>query len=230
MRRTLTSLLLAVLTAVLLTATAQAAHASTYAPDGGGAAPVAKKAAKALFFGDSYFVGGGCSPDRNQDMAYLAGSALGYAPVVRGAGGTGFVGSNPDYDAPDYLTQIDQGALKVRDPKLVVIEGGSNDTGFPVSKIKKNARTVLKIADQLYPDARLILMGPIQTFGSYSETDGIKIGLRQVARSLGVPFINAQKWTAGHDEWLCSDYVHPTYEGHAQIGARLAEALAKRGA
>ena len=226
MRRTLTTLLLA----GLLTAGAPAAHAS-YPTDGAPAAQaVAKRSTKALFFGDSYFVGGGCSPDRTQDMAYLAGVQLGYKPVVRGAGGTGFVGSNPDYDAPDYLTQIDQGALKVRNPGLVVIEGGSNDTGFPVNRIKKNARTVLRIADKLYPGARLILMGPIQTFGSYSQTDPIKIGLRQVARSMGVPFINAQKWTAGHDEWLCSDYVHPTYEGHAQIGARLAEALAKRGA
>jgi acyl-CoA thioesterase-1 len=226
MRRILTTMLLA----VLLTGGAQAAHATSRSGSADDAPPVARKSATALFFGDSYFVGGGCSPDRTRDMAYLAGVQLGYRPVVRGAGGTGFVGSNPAYDAPDYLTQIDQGALRVRDPKLVVIEGGSNDTGFPVARIKKNARKVLSIADRLYPDARLVLMGPIQTYGDYSETDAIKVGLRQVARSMGVPFINAQKWTAGHDEWLCSDYVHPTPEGQVQLGARLAEALAKRGA
>ena len=69
---------------------------------------------RALFFGDSYFVGGGCSPDRKRDMAYLAGVELGYRPVVRGAGGTGFVAANPDYDLPPYLDQIRDGALDAR--------------------------------------------------------------------------------------------------------------------
>ena len=49
----------------------------------------------ALFFGDSYFVGGGCSPDAKLDMAWLAGERLGYRPVVRGGGGTGFVAGEP---------------------------------------------------------------------------------------------------------------------------------------
>ena len=45
-----------------------------------------------------------------------------------------------------------------------------------------------------------------------------------------MPFIDAMKWTAGRDDLLCSDYVHPTYAGHVYLGHQLAKALAKRGA
>jgi acyl-CoA thioesterase I len=209
--------------------TASASAAATPAD-----APVTRSedraAKRALFFGDSYFVGGGCSPDRTRDMAAIAGRKLGYTPIVRGYGGTGFVATNPDYDGPDYLTQIAQGSIDVPNVSLVVIEGGDNDVGFKVSDIKRNARKVLKIARAKHPRARLVLMGAMQTYGNFSQTDGINDGLRSVARSLGVPFINPQKWTYGNDQWLCSDYVHPTYAGHQVLGAKLARKLAKRGA
>ena len=70
----------------------------------------------------------------------------------------------------------------------------------------------------------------MQTYGPWSDTDGIRDVLKQVSRRLGLRFVNAQKWTAGHDDLLCSDYVHPTYPGHQVLGHRLAEALERRGA
>jgi len=214
-------LLLALLTA-LLGLSVPTAHAT---PD-----PAAKRAPRALFFGDSYFVGGGCSPDRNADMAALAGRELGYRPVVRGAGGTGFVQANPDYDLPAYLAQIGDGALDVKNPRLVVIQGGSNDIGQPVDQVRTNARKVLQIARTKYPHAVLALVGPMDTYGGYADSIPIRNALRSVARKMNVPFIDAMKWTAGRDDLLCSDYVHPTYAGHVYLGHKLAKALAKRGA
>ena len=190
----------------------------------------ARTTRQVVFFGDSYFVGGGCSPKRSRDMAAIAGNLLGYRPVVRGFGGTGFVATNPDYGGPDYLTQVTGGALAADHPSLVVIEGGDNDIGFPVDQIDQQARKVLKFAQHLYPDANLVLMGAMQTYGDFSQTDGINTGLRAVAKKLGVSFINPQKWTFGHDDYLCSDYVHPTYDAHQILGAKLAKKLAKRGA
>jgi len=216
---------LLVLLTALLGLTTPAAHASQ--PDVDRAA---KPAARALFFGDSYFVGGGCSPDRNADMAALAGRELGYRPVVRGAGGTGFVQANPEYDLPPYLAQIQDGALDVKDPRLVVIQGGSNDVGEPVAQVRTNARKILKIARGKYPHAVLVLVGPMDTYGGYADSAPIRNALRSVARHLHVPFVDAMKWMAGHDDLLCSDYVHPTYAGHAYLGHRLAKALAKHGA
>lgn len=213
--------LLLLLTA-LLGLSVPAAHAS---PD-----PAAKRAPRALFFGDSYFVGGGCSPDRNADMAALAGRELGYRPEVRGAGGTGFVQANPEYNLPPYLGQIDDGELDVKNPRLVVIQGGSNDVGEPADQVRANARKVLQIARGKYPNALLILVGPMDTYGGYGDSIPIRNALRSVAKKLHVPFIDAMKWTAGRDDLLCSDYVHPTYAGHVYLGHKLAKALAKRGA
>ena len=189
-----------------------------------------KRHPRALFFGDSYFVGGGCSPDRNRDMAAVAGRSLGYQPTVRGAGGTGFVAANPEYDLPPYLAQIQDGALDVKNPRLVVIQGGSNDVGMSTTAVRANARKILGIARQKYPQARLALVGPMDTYGGYADSVPIRNALRSVARRMHVPFIDAMKWTQGHDEWLCDDYVHPTYAGHVELGAKLAAALRKRGA
>ncbi|QIG44694.1 SGNH/GDSL hydrolase family protein [Nocardioides anomalus] len=218
--------LVPVLTTLLLLLGVPAVHA---APDP--AAPAVAKASKrALWFGDSYFVGGGCSPDEFRGMAANASYELGYDPVIRGAGGTGFVAANPEYGIPPYLAQIRQGAFDVGDVDLVVVEGGSNDIGRSLSKIRRNTKRVLLIAKKRFPGTPIIVVGPMQTYGPWSDTDGIRDAMKAVSRKLGLRFVNDQKWTAGHDDWLCSDYVHPTYAGHQQLGHRLAQALAKRGA
>jgi lysophospholipase L1-like esterase len=229
-RRTLAPLL-AVLCAALLASVAGDAPAHAMTPRPTSSAPSADRGhPRALFFGDSYFVGGGCSPDAKQDMAYLAGTELGYRPTVRGAGGTGFVAANPEYDIPPYLAQIHDGALDLRNPALVVIAGGSNDIGQPVDQIKKNARKILRIARTKYPRALLVLVGPMDPYGGYADSIPIRDALQVVAKRLDVPFIDDMTWLAGHPEWLCDDYVHPTYAAGGPLGQRLAKALRKHGA
>ncbi len=227
--------ILALVLAGLLSASAPAAQAMSQRFEGGvsshaDAAAGDRRGPRALFFGDSYFVGGGCSPDPKLNMAWLAGERLGYNPVVRGGGGTGFVMANADYGIPPYLAQIRDGALDTKNPQLVVIEGGSNDVGKPLGRIRHNARKVLIIARRTYPNATLILMGPMDTLGRYAETGPIRDGLRGVAHRLRVPFVDPLKWTAGHADWLCDDYIHPTYEAGGPLGRRLAKALSRRGA
>jgi acyl-CoA thioesterase-1 len=223
-----------VLRSVRLLAATVLASAVLAAPAGASSprpAPVVEKGhPRALFFGDSYFVGGGCSPDPKRDMAYLAGTALGYRTTVRGAGGTGFVAANPDYDLPPYLAQIHDGALDVRDPELVVIAGGSNDVGFPVTQIKKNAAKILHIAGKKYPHALVVLVGPMDPYGGYDDSIPIRNGLRSVAQKAGVPFVDDLTWLGEHPEWLCDDYVHPTYAAQVHLGRMLAQALERRGA
>jgi lysophospholipase L1-like esterase len=194
-------------------------------------APVAEKGhQRALFFGDSYFVGGGCSPDRRQDMAYRAGTALGYRTTVRGAGGTGFVAANPGYGLPAYLDQVHDGALDADHPRLVVIAGGSNDVGLPVGGIKKNATRILHLAQRKHPHALLVLVGPMDPYGGYDDSIPIRDGLRAVAHKVGVPFVDDLTWLQKHPTWLCDDYVHPTYAAEVPLGRKLANALAKLGA
>jgi lysophospholipase L1-like esterase len=220
--------LLSLLVATALASAALVVPASAMAPR---PAPLVDKGhPRALFFGDSYFVGGGCSPDAKQDMAQLAGTSLGYRTTVRGAGGTGFVAANPEYDLPPYLEQIRDGALDLRNPKLVVIAGGSNDVGFPVGKIKKNASRILHIARTKYPRALVVLVGPMDPYGGYDDSIPIRDGLRAVAKKVGVPFVDDMTWLQEHPDWLCDDYVHPTYAAEVPLGQLLAKALRKRGA
>ena len=223
------------LRALALLAVAPLTLAALHAPaEAGTPRPAAVVAAKthprALFFGDSYFVGGGCSPDAKQDMAYRAGTELGYRTTVRGAGGTGFVAANPDYDLPAYLAQIHDGALDVHAPALVVIEGGSNDLGFPVAQIKKNASKVLHLARKKYPHALLVLVGPMDPYGGYDDTAPVRDALRAVARKVHVPFVDDMTWLQDRPDQLCDDYDHPTYAAGVTLGHRLADALARHGA
>jgi lysophospholipase L1-like esterase len=51
-----------------------------------------------------------------------------------------------------------------------------------------------------------------------------------VAGNVGVPFVDDLTWLQKHPDWLCDDYVHPTYAAQVPLGQRLAEALARRGA
>ena len=222
-RRILSLAVLSMLASAALTAPAHAVTPSL-------TASAERGHPRALFFGDSYFVGGGCSPDAKQGMAHLAGTELGYRTTVRGAGGTGFVAANPDYDLPPYLEQIQDGALDLRNPKLVVIEGGSNDVGRPVGRVRKNARKILRIADHKYPRALLVLVGPLDPYGGYDDSIPIRNGLRSVAKTAGVPFVDDLTWLQKHPDWLCDDYVHPTYAAEVPLGQMLAKALRKRGA
>ena len=112
----------------------------------------------------------------------------------------------------------------------MVIEGGSNDVGRPVGQVRKNARKILRIAAHKYPHALLVLVGPLDPYGGYDDSTPIRNALRGVAKKLDVPFIDDMTWFAGHPEWLCDDYVHPTYAGQRELGKRLAKALRKRGA
>ena len=192
--------------------------------------PAERGKPRALFFGDSYFIGGGCSPDRTRDMAAIAGRRLGYRPVVRGGGGTGFASANPEYGLPDYLGQIADGALDVRHPALVVIEGGSNDVGRPIARIRKNAGRVLNIARHKYPHARLVLVGPMDPRDGYADSTPINNALRRVAKRHAVPYIDDQTWLQDKPGQLCSDYDHPTYAAHERLGRLLARALRRAGA
>jgi lysophospholipase L1-like esterase len=212
------------------TTTAATPAATTGTPSTSPRATTGRKVG--LFFGDSDFVGGGCTPDRHQDEAQIAADRLGYRAVIRGAGGTGYASANPDYGLPSYLTQIHQGALDLgKTPSLVVVEGGANDTGRSIDKITRNAESVLRIARAKYPAALLAMVGPMDVRGDYSDTDPVVGALEYAAGQAQVPFIDAEHWIP-HDDTtlLCSDYDHPTLKGHRLIGRKLANALRALGA
>ncbi len=114
--------------------------------------------------------------------------------------------------------------------ELVVIAGGSNDVGLPVAQVKKNATKILRIARTQVPAGAA---GPGRADGPVRRLRRQHPDPRRpqaVAKKLDVPFIDDMTWLAGHPDWLCDDYVHPTYAAQGPLGERLAKALRKRGA
>jgi acyl-CoA thioesterase-1 len=183
-----------------------------------------QRAPRALFFGDSYFVGHGGFPAAKA-MAAVAGRKLGWRFVIRGGGGTGFVAANPEFDLPDYLGQIADGAFDVGARRWVVIEGGSNDYGRDPIQVKRNAIKVLKIAARRFPRARVVLAGPMSADGAYADDRPINQALRSAARVRRVPFIDMMRWLEGRPGLVSSDGVHPTAKGYRVVGTKLARAL-----
>ena len=185
----------------------------------------ARKQTRALFFGDSYIIGGAYTGPQNS-MAAIAARRLGWQAEIRGAGGTGFVSGNPEYGIPSFLGQIQDGALDVGDVNWLVIEGGGNDKYDAPAVIKRHAVRVLRAAAQRHPEARLVLVGTMDpTVDDFSDTDGVIGALRRAAKRVGVPYISAQYWLEGRQDLVGPDYDHPTPAGHRLCGRKLAKAL-----
>lgn len=204
------------------------ATAATSAPDASSEAQpgaTQKGRPRALFFGDSYFIGGGYTGAGNS-MAAIAARRLGWQASIRGGGGTGFVSGNAEYAIPNFIGQIRGGALDVGPVKWLVIEGGGNDKYDQPGLIERRAKQVLRAAAKRHPEARLVLVGTLDpTVDGFDDTDGVIGALASAASSMGVPYINAQRWLEGRPQLIGPDYDHPTVEGHRVAGRKLARAL-----
>ena len=200
-------------------------------PDESASSRAAESAApvRALFFGDSYFIGGGYTSENNS-MARIASNRLGWVSEINGGGGTGFVQTNYEYDLGNYLDQIAAGAFDVGRRRWVVIEGGNNDLGVPMDQVRHNARKVVRIAQRTFPNAKVVLVGPMDTDADHANLRPMVKMMRGVAAKRGVPFVAMTNWLAGHYDLIGPDYVHPYPKGHRICARKLARALRALGA
>jgi lysophospholipase L1-like esterase len=182
-------------------------------------------ATSALFFGDSYIVGGAYTGPQNS-MGAVAARRLEWSYQIRGGGGTGFVAGNPDYGIPPFLGQIRNGALDVGPVDWLVIEGGGNDRDDEPGLVTRRAVRTLKAAAKRHPEARLVLVGTMDpTVDSFTDTDRVIGALGAAAAQLGIPYVNAQHWLEGRPDLVGPDFDHPTAAGHRLCGRKLARAL-----
>ena len=96
--------------------------------------------------------------------------------------------------------------------------------------VGKNARQLLRIAPRKWPDARVVLVGPLDTDGDYSDTTPVAKTLRKAANRRDVPFVDARKWLKGHFDLIGPDYTHPYPKGHRICATKLTRALRRLGA
>jgi len=189
----------------------------------------AKARTKALFFGDSYIVGGGYTGPQSS-MGAIAARRLGWTYRIRGGGGTGFGSGNPGYGIPSFLGQIRHGALDVGPVDWLVVEGGGNDKNADAGVVTRRAVRTLRAAAKRHPEARLVLVGTMDpTIDSFTDTDGVITALAAAAQQLRIPYVDAQHWLEGHPNLVGPDYDHPTPAGHRLCGRKLARALAALG-
>ena len=88
----------------------------------------------------------------------------------------------------------------------------------------------MRIAQRTFPNATVVLVGPMDTDADHSELVPIIKSLRRVAAKRAVPFVSMKNWLAGHYDLIGPDYVHPYPKGHRICARKLARALRALGA
>ncbi|MFB0835636.1 SGNH/GDSL hydrolase family protein [Arthrobacter halodurans] len=160
----------------------------------------------------------------------LAAEALGFRPVFRGRGGTGFTASRGG-----HLNYVDalrtQQWLLPRGPVgLVVVQGGGNDarSGAGDAAIRDGALALVSELRAGYPGSPIVLVGTLARSaddggGRRHAVDGV---LRAAAGEAGIPFVSAGDWltTRGLAARL-ADEVHLDAEGHRRASGVLLEGL-----
>lgn len=187
--------------------------------------PIPGEGATVLFFGDSWT--GGYSGSEGNGFPFIASRILGWEPVIDAGSGTGFghVMSEGDLTYPQRANAITPPA----NVELVVIQGGTNDEYGDVADVGPGAReTIDTLRDKL--DAPIVLIGPAPSFMPVSDKlRDIDRALEAVARDEHVPYISPLQ-----QDWITADSIgrvidpataHPSTEGHAYLGEKVADAI-----
>jgi lysophospholipase L1-like esterase len=125
-------------------------------------------------------------------------------------------------------------ALQHRDPDLVIINYGTNESSFPAyvdKQYEPELRRAIARVRAALPDASILIMSPMDR-GARGDGDAIStmpaiprlVEIQQrVAAELGCGFFNTyaamggdgtmQRWYDGHPRLVAADLIHPTPQG-----------------
>ncbi|HEX6468408.1 MAG TPA: SGNH/GDSL hydrolase family protein [Streptosporangiaceae bacterium] len=190
-----------------------------------------------MFLGDSYTTGGTQTPP---ERSYAADTArdLGWQVIIGGLGGTGFVAPGATHEP--FIVLFERQLAWRPAPDMVIVSGGHNDRRYAPAKVAAAAESLLARIRQLWPDARLLLVGPMWGSGAPDPAVlEIRDALAVVARTLEIPFVDplGERWITGDranhygnaGRYILRDGVHPTLVGHRYIAGRLVGALHRLG-
>ena len=181
---------------------------------------------RALFFGDSLFVGTGSSAGPVQ--ARTAARLLGWHPVVDAVGGTGF--TTGGRRGKPYLTRLQRDGFLRQGYDVIVLEGGTNDAHHgDLPALRARALATVDYVHRRQPRARIVLVGAFVAHGvphpeRYDLVDSV---LRQVANDRGLTYVSQRHYADVTDAaFLARDHFHPSTTGYTLMGRDLARALA----
>lgn len=182
-----------------------------------------------LIFGDSWTYGSAASlPELG--YAYVVGGLAGWATVVDGVRGSGYLRAG--IDGPDFGTRI--AALDpALSPDLVIVQGSINDRLLYPAGYADAVNAAWDTLAATYPSARIVILGPApQVLPVQAATAGIDRDLAGLAAARGWWYISPVR-----DEWITPDNYagvvdtgigreHPSTAGHRYLAERLAAAVA----
>lgn len=197
--------------------------------DTGTVSPWADNRPGILFIGDSITEGvaakgkpGVSIPENSVGEAsygVLTANYLGFAPWMNGFGATGLTVSGSGGVPPTIQNSMNyMHDRAIHDnPRLIVINIGTNDAGHSVSA--SNYQTALNdlitALSATFRPSRIYLMRPFN--GSYADTISAVATARNT-KTLPVKYIDTTGWLSGSD---FNDGTHPTPAGHAKAAALL---------
>ena len=141
-------------------------------------------------------------------------TSLGYAPVILGAGGTGYTRGNGTVDSYPEALEEEEWLLPWGKPALVILQGGGNDAyGASNQAIRHNAIQLIREVRRTYPEARIVVVGVIGTgSGRRGEIDNL---MGQVAAEQGLDFLSLRDWWSRYSlSSKLDDGVHLGKAGH----------------
>jgi GDSL-like Lipase/Acylhydrolase family len=141
--------------------------------------------------------------------------------------GTGFVAAlQPGMAA--YPQRVD--SLRSGDPRIILVEGGTNDYLAPTEQITAAADSTFKTLRAQNPSATIVAIGPVIVphRAETSELGRVSGAIAAAAQGNGIPYIDpvTEQWL--NDEALF-DGVVPNPDGYVEYTRRLKTDLARAG-
>lgn len=207
-----------------ISAAQAAAEASRAAANSPPASFVVPPDPRLLVFGDSYVEGVGANSP-STIFASQAAAQLGWPVELNGVGGTGYL--NPGQSGATYLERL--ATLRAESqPNIILVEGGINDRDRNPSR--EIVAPAVQLVDELkdrFPDATIIIMGPVDPQPVSTWVRRMTSDLRLAATNSRALFIDASDWLTPDNisQYTYGDAVHVNQAGHDYIGDRLAEAI-----
>lgn len=120
-------------------------------------------------------------------------ASLGYAPVILGAGGTGYTRGNGTVDSYPEALEEEEWLLPWGTPALVILQGGGNDAYGPSNQaIRHNAIQLIREVRRTYPESRIVVVGVIGSgSGRRGEIDDL---MGRVATEQQLEFLSVKDW------------------------------------
>jgi len=177
----------------------------------------------ALFVGASYTQGLGANPP-TAGYAYLIASTPGWRAQVDGVSGTGYLNPGP-HGNQTFADRIAHLPTRPH-PDLIVFQGGRNDTGYPMPKLRAAIIATVALTRRHFSGAQIVFLGPIPAGVPVPRNQvAVENTLRSAAAACKVTFIDpiAENWITPGNELGYAGHVqgHPDNGGYAYIARRL---------